>query len=62
MQVTTEQKRRAIAASCGGLGELDDGQVETIWRSLLPDSQSQYLARIKPERKGKKDADSAQPG
>ena len=58
MDITIGQKRRAIEANCGGLGALTDGQVETIWRALLPDSQAQYLAKVKTERKGKKDADS----
>ena len=42
---TIEQKRRALAATHGGLGELDDGQVQRLWSAMAAEDQRTALEK-----------------
>ena len=47
MKIPIAKKRAAVTKFRGGLGELSDTQVETIWSSLDEPTQKAYLEAIK---------------
>lgn len=61
MAENIDKIRQAIHTNRGGHGTASDSQIRTIWRSLTPDTQKEYLESIKTKdksTKGKGNADN----
>jgi len=51
-EITCEQKRAAIAATHGGLGELDADQVQRLWTAMAAEDQRTALEKAAAEDSG----------
>jgi len=62
METSKEMIRKAIMKNRGGHETATDEQIMTLWNSLMPDTQKQYLESIKvrsQKSEGKKEKEDA---